>query len=725
MRVKKVLANVLMMTAVLLFPLAVSAQWSSDPLQNLGVAVAANDQVTPKMAATSDSGCYISWFDSRSGSYCMYLQRLNSAGVAQWATNGLLISSHPQMTSLVDYDLAVDQEDNAVLVFSDIRNGASNNLDVFAYLISPAGAFQWGADGVGLSSAVNTDFEPAPKVTATNSGNYVFAWMKSGARDILCFQKLSSLGEKLWGENGITLAGAADHRLSAPDLAPAEGDDVIAIWKDSTGPVWSPTTWLYTQKFAANGGGLWNPSGVVIYNQGHISAWAYPEILADGGGGAFYAWYDSPSLSQFNVSVGHVETSGNLVFPLNGVLTSTNSSDRLHMNPDLAYYSAGDLLYVFWIEENFSQSQYGVYGQRFSPLGERLWTDSGREFVALGGNQISFVRGETADSSPYVGYFEASGVLNNAVKAFRCDADGNLLWAPSLLSSATLGSKDDLLLVVNGENRGFLTWGDGRSDFSDIYAQNVNPDGSLGNPTPTTVSITLNPVNPPIVIPAAGGNFDFEATLTNSGTSPQAFDAWIMVQLPNQSWYGPVLGPLELTLAPGSSLVRQRTQNVPGSAPAGEYWYEGRVGDYPSAIWDTSGFAFTKQGSGIWNSGFDDWMNTGEEFFERTRSGASTPSGSRATPTTVIFPNPFNPTTVINFELPEAGYVKLEVFDVSGRAVGGGSHLRVLADTPALHWYSAGSHEITFDGSGLPSGVYYYRLTAGTDVASGKMVLMK
>lgn len=213
MQLKKLLRNAMMLTAVLIAPLAVHAQWSSDPLRNLGVAVAANDQVTPKMVATSDSGCYISWFDSRSGGYCMYLQRLNAAGVPQWAPNGLLISSHPQMTSLVDYDLAVDQSDNAVVVFSDIRNGGTNDLDVFAYKISPAGAFLWGADGVGLSPTVNTDFEPAAKVTATTAGNFVFAWMKSGTTDILCLQKLSSSGQKLWGENGITLTGATGHRL--------------------------------------------------------------------------------------------------------------------------------------------------------------------------------------------------------------------------------------------------------------------------------------------------------------------------------------------------------------------------------------------------------------------------------------------------------------------------------------------------------------------------------
>ena len=105
-----------------LVPLGVNAQWSPDSLQNLGIGVANGDQVIPKIEATSDSGCYISWFDNRNGNYCMYLQRLNSLGEFQWEPNGIVISDHPQQSWLVDYDMTVDQNDNAAIVFSDIRN---------------------------------------------------------------------------------------------------------------------------------------------------------------------------------------------------------------------------------------------------------------------------------------------------------------------------------------------------------------------------------------------------------------------------------------------------------------------------------------------------------------------------------------------------------------------------------------------------------------------------
>ncbi len=237
------------------------------------------------------------------------------------------------------------------------------------------------------------------------------------------------------------------------------------------------------------------------------------------------------------------------------------------------------------------------------------------------------------------------------------------------------------------------------------------------------ITITMTPINPPIVIPAGGGSFDFNVTVTNTGTSPTTFQGWILVKLPDGSYYGPVMNtPVTLTLPAGGSLSRVRTQVVPGSAPPGLYDYIGYVGTYPSAIADSSSFPFSKSGAGSRGMGFGEWTNTGESFdlADVGAQHAAPCSGSEATPTIAISPNPFNPTTTLTFTLPEASVVRLEVFDVSGREVGA-----VGFGESDLRWYPAGSHEITFDGLGLPSGVYYYRLAAGANVASGKMVLMK
>jgi len=217
------------------------------------------------------------------------------------------------------------------------------------------------------------------------------------------------------------------------------------------------------------------------------------------------------------------------------------------------------------------------------------------------------------------------------------------------------------------------------------------------------VDIVLTPVNPPIIIPPGGGNFDYQITLTNNESNPVNFDAWTMVQLPNLSWHGPLLGPVSLTLAGSASITRQRTQSIPSRAPAGNYVYSGYVGDYP-AKWDSSGFTFQKAGAGDWGLGAGDWVNTGEAI-----------SADGEDLRISVSPNPFNPTTVASYELREASNVSLRVYDTAGRLVA------TLVDG----WRQAGMHEVSFDGSELASGIYLAKLEAGEFTAVQKMALLK
>jgi hypothetical protein len=78
-------------------------------------------------------------------------------------------------------------------------------------------------------------------------------------------------------------------------------------------------------------------------------------------------------------------------------------------------------------------------------------------------------------------------------------------------------------------------------------------------------------------------------------------------------------------------------------------------------------------------------------------------------------PNPFNSSTTLRYTLQTPGSVRLQVYEITGR----------LVETLVNGWQEEGLHQAVFDGSKFPSGIYLYRLSAGSRAVTGKMALVK
>ncbi len=213
-------------------------------------------------------------------------------------------------------------------------------------------------------------------------------------------------------------------------------------------------------------------------------------------------------------------------------------------------------------------------------------------------------------------------------------------------------------------------------------------------------------------IPGSGGTVTYSFTANNTTSSTLTFDVWTNVML---GGYGPCYGPLVsrtgVTLNPQSSLSRNLSQNVPASAPMGYYYLYGFVGNLSTQqFYSLDYIYFYKSGD-----------NAGPELHGWACSGwAEDPAAlflSRLPESAALnaSPNPFNPATTLSYTLPEPAHVMLNVYDASGR----------LVSTLVNGWREAGVHEITFDGSRLASGIYFYTLTAGDESLAGKLILMK
>ncbi|MBL7190491.1 S8 family serine peptidase [bacterium] len=320
-------------------------------------------------------------------------------------------------------------------------------------------------------------------------------------------------------------------------------------------------------------------------------------------------------------------------------------------------------------------------------------------------------------NGPYYNMYIANAVTD-FTWILHIDPNGNVVppisrtavvdWNPASLPAEGDFSIEDLNgNVIVADMRTVSTFS--TSGASEVYFYIIGENISAAPP----VTVILNPQNPPITIPANGGAFEFEIGVSNNSSTVAVVDIWTFIYLPSGAQYGPVINAGPFNVQTGASPYRLRSQAVPANAPAGLYTYNAYIGDYPDSIIHTSFFEFEKLAVSDGGELVSDWKSWGESFEgfgeETAASNVTGYSMLRA------HPNPFNPATVISFELRDAGQVKLAVYDVQGRQV------VLLADG----LLSAGLHEVNFNGEGLASGLYFARLQGDGINLTKKMLLMK
>ncbi|MEO8511976.1 MAG: T9SS type A sorting domain-containing protein [Ignavibacteria bacterium] len=465
-------------------------QWNSNTAVNTRVCDTTGEQSVTKLALCPDGSTYYSWFDNRGGSYAVYIQRLDVNGVRMFPPAAILVSNNPQNSSLVDWEMIADNNNNAIVTFTDIRSGGT--INPFAYMISPAGTQMWGANGVTLSDSINA-FQPNPKVAQTSDGNYVFFWRVGSGPQKLAFQKLNGAGVKQWGPSPIYWTSGTAENYDWPAIVPSDNGSVIVMFSGYTGSFISPSNYkIYSQKVSAAGTRVWNGTQDTVYSLGRVSGFYTPRLFSDGNSGAIYVWHDDRN--AINRTTGFVQrknSAGAIQFPVNGSAVSGNTANN-HFSPIAGYMPATGETYVAWQESNGGQTQWGFYAQRFSPTGTPLWTTDGLAIQALGTDQPTGYTVMTRDTNVIICFSQSGPGGSNLIKAAKLGKSGGYLWSGNIIVPGSLVSpKLRLNSVINSSGMSILSWQDNRQDGGGVYAQNINFDGSFG-PFTGVVNINTN-----------------------------------------------------------------------------------------------------------------------------------------------------------------------------------------------------------------------------------------
>jgi len=213
--------------------------------------------------------------------------------------------------------------------------------------------------------------------------------------------------------------------------------------------------------------------------------------------------------------------------------------------------------------------------------------------------------------------------------------------------------------------------------------------------------VGMTPDTYPITVPP-GGSFGLTGTIGNPTASPIITDVWVGVKYLSNFYQLWLFNNIPLN--PGQYVNAHLNQSVPGFAPAGTYDYVAYCGDKPTKC-DSAVFQFTVTGARI-DGGADNWA------LEGGWDNASVPNEVGLVGS---YPNPFNATTTITYEIPVAGNVSLEIYNIMGQKAA------TLVDGNI----EAGRHSITWDAANFSSGIYFYKLTAGIKVFTKRMTLLK
>lgn len=453
------------------------ALWGSDPDANFAIADRSGEQVLPKIVNDWSGGGYVGWFDSSAGAYQVYLQRLDGTGFEFWGHNGLLISDHPQSTSLVEWDLLLERDGDAIVAFTDTRAG--NDLDVYLYRIGQNGAFVWGADGITVSA--NDDYEPSPALCQASDGDVVVVWprLPDVGDGSLRMQRYAPDGTPRFAAGGIDIVTAPNESPAFCRVIPSDDGSVIVGYLRDIDSFSAPRH-LRAVKVAANGTIAWGP--LAVYDAVSLPIGYQPQMVADTAGGAIFCFHRSQS-NNYNSVVQRVTSAGAEVFPHNGVLVSTLAA-RYHINPSLAYNAATNECFVFWNEETTNQSQWGIRMQKITPIGVRAWGDVGVPLVTMNGIFRSPPRAVPVTGGAEVFFSDQpTGMFNQErVLGYRVDALGGTVWGPVVVSSH-LSSKARLPVVVDADDICRMVWEDDRNGTPDIYGQAIKSNGQLGGST--------------------------------------------------------------------------------------------------------------------------------------------------------------------------------------------------------------------------------------------------
>jgi len=644
------------------------AQWSGDPATNTSICDQSFNQTKAAITSDGNGGAIMVWDDDRTNTFSndIYAQKVNAAGVVQWAVDGVTICTASGYQS--DPFIVSDGAGGAIIVWEDTRNGFPD-YDIYAQRINASGNVVWTSNGIVVYDFF--DYASITDVISDGSGGAILVWddYRSGSSVDVYAQRIDGNGNLLWTpSSGVPISTAANDQNSARIVSDGNNGAIIAYSNDIGAPG-NPLLTIYAQKINGSGVVQWTTNGVEICSPGPNQGGISPRICPDGNGGAIVAWDDQRSGTSSDVYAQRINSSGATEWIANGIAIR-NASGVLEGGVVLTSDNAGGAI-LSWLDDR-NGSGLHIYAQRVNAGGVIQWTTSGVSVYGINNTSPSGIQIiSDGVNGAIINWTDDTSPSDWNIFSQKINSAGVIQWVASGLAVSNAANiQSEPKITTDGQGGAILVWTDWRNFNTsglDIYAQRVFQDGVL--------PVELSSFSASVIGSAVNLNWMTMTEVNNYGFEVERFTP----SAERQAW-----NKIGFIAGNGNSNSIKMYSFIDSDIKSGKYAYRLKQIDNDGAYEYSNEIEV--------NLGFPAAFSLSQNY-----------------------PNPFNPSTKISWQSPVSSHQTLKIYDVLGNEVA------TLVD----EFREAGRYEVTFDASQLASGIYLYKLQAGSFIETKKMILLR
>ncbi len=538
---------------------------------------------------------------------------------------------------------------------------------------------QWTNDpSVNTPVCVWDGFQNIPEIISDNRGGAIIVWLdlRLGNLDIF-IQRLDAQGFTKWVDGGKAVSINPGNKYRHKIIQDEEGGCIV-VWEDDR----NGDSDIYAQRVDSSGNILWDSAGVAIsvlpLDQER------PQIVSDGSGGAIIMWeFKQGAAGETGLYAQRINSLGQVLWAVNGVPVVTSpSATPIQILPKITGDGVGGAV-IAWIENTLDEY---ISAQRINSAGIILWPQNGLPIITSSldkrfQNIINVGNGE------FVLCWNEEFFFNEwDLRAQKIDTTGNIIWNnEGLVISSSDVSINPSAIAYDNQNSVIIGWEDHRIQISGtIYCQKLSLDGNI--------------------------QWQQNGIPVSSFNGLQGF-----VKLVCDSNGNTVVSWLDARSNPLWDIYAQKFD---GSG--NRIWeQEGKAVSIATGLKSHQNIIITNNGDYIVSWG--DERNPDPDIYAQSLDALVTSVNHSTSELPELFvltqnyPNPFNPSTSIQYTVSSRQFVRLKVYDVLGNEVA----------TLVNEEKAAGTYAVEFNAKDLPSGIYFYRLQAGSFVETKKMILMK